>query len=179
MSELKPVPMSVKSPMDTTYQITLAVGDAQVEIPDRKANSYWIVVIDRTTLKPVYNQVHTNPDTAPDIGPYDADNYMLVVCSVALGTGYVPQGAFYDFLYGAGAGTQLDRIVQVNQQIGCGEVGKMSYILVGLLGPGRPNTPGIELAQTEYYASGPILTIQLIPADISGTVVYTPSRMGN
>jgi hypothetical protein len=165
--------------MSTDYQISIVIGDSSVDVPGRKANSYWIVIVDRRSLKVVYNHLHTDPDTAPDISAYDTDDNMLIVCSIALGTGYVPQGDFYDFLYQAGAGESLRRLVQINQQIGCGEVSSLSYILVGLLGPGRPALPGIELAQAEYYASGPILTAQLIPTTIGSEVIYTPERVGD
>ena len=37
--------------------------------------------------------------------------------------------------------------------------------------------PGIEVAQAEYYAGGPILTVELIPTEIGGSIIYTPQRV--
>lgn len=177
MSDPKPVPMSIRSPMEIKFNPAIVIGDSTVDVPSKKTSSYWVVIVNRKTLKVVYNILHTDPDTAPDITGYDTDDNMLVVCTIELGVGNVPQGGFYDFLYEAGAGEALQRLIQINQQIGCGEVGWVSYMLVGLLGPGRPAIQGIELSQVQYWPQGPIMTIQLIPTVIGSDVIYTPSRV--
>jgi len=178
MSALKSVPLSIQAPMDINFSAKIVLGSESVQIPQKKMNSYWIVIVDRSSLKILYNKVITDSDAAPDISGFDKDENMMIVAAIGLGTGYVPQGAFYDFLYQAGAGAGLRRLVQVNQQIGCGEIGWLGYILVGLLGPGRPALPGIEMAEVTYNGAGPVMTVELVPTEISGSVIYTPERVG-
>ncbi|MBZ0114969.1 MAG: hypothetical protein K8J08_21085 [Thermoanaerobaculia bacterium] len=179
MSELEKIPMTVVAPLASNYSIVVSIAGKWIPTPKGEANSYWILVIDRSSLETKYNVLWTDPDKAPPI-PSDLDDpqYMLVVLTWALKTPNVPSGAFYDFLVDNGAGAGLKTIVQANTQIGCGTFVAVAYALVGQLGKGRPTSYlGIEGSIVIGESAGLFLPLELVPAEIDGTVTYTPSRL--
>lgn len=177
----KTVPLSISSPMADNWSPEVWIGSDSISFGGKPSlfGGYWLVVVDRKTLQVVYNQYTENYDGAPDLGQYDTTDYMLVVTAVHLGTGHVPQSAFYDFLWDQGAGRGLKRIVQLNDTIGCGSYGTVSYILVGVLGEGRPGLPGVEGALVEYNPGGLVMTAELVPVDIGGVTYYSPSPLSD
>lgn len=178
------VPFSVLAPMQSNYTFGVYIGDDRVPSPSGTAPSgdaYLIVVVNRSTLKPVYNEYWTQPDTAPPIpSEYNTSDYMLVVLTWAVTGPHMPTGAFYDFLVDNGAGDALRAAVNANNQVGCGTFGVISYILVGQMGEGLPSAYlGIESFSATAGPAGIYQPMELVPADINGTTVYTPSRLAD
>jgi hypothetical protein len=153
----------------------IAIGAQKVGVPSPPAvPGYWIVVLDSSSLAVVYNQLQTSYDTAPNLGQYNSDGYILIVAAVAQTLNLLPQGDFAAFLNANGADTQLARLEQINDQFGCGTVGNFSYILVSVLGD-QSGTPGIEASSIDYANNqGAILTASLIGTVINGQTVYSP-----
>ncbi len=173
------VPMTVSSPLQSNFTLALAIGDNYVARPTpNQPNSYWIVIVDRTTLDVVSNFWWSTPDTAPDVSSYDDPKYMLIVVGYALTTPNVPTGDFYDFLIDNGAGVGIKRAIQVYQQLGCGSFGGFAYTLIGQLGPG-PATDyiGIEGVSVMDDPSGVVTTVELVGIDVNGTTTYSPSPL--
>jgi len=178
---LPPVPMTVAAPLNSGYQCQTSIG----YFPDRKdivpnnppPNSYWFLAINRYTLNADYNVVQTSNDDKPaGIDKFDSTDYMLVVASYALNTDNLPQGPLHEFLIDNGAGRQLRRLEQVSNALSCGELSRMAYALVGLLGPGPSTIPGIEFSTVvQADVNGAILTCTLIATEIAGKVIYTPT----
>lgn len=138
-----------------------------------QANSYWFVVVDLTTLDVVVNEVSADGDQIPaSVQQYDGNpQYLLILSSLALRTDNVPQGALYDFLRKAGAGPMLSRAEQINEQLGTGSIGQMSYILAATLSPA--DDKGLEeFSFTDFT----IMTFSLMPVTVGGKTVYTPIR---
>ncbi len=181
MSDPKIVPLTVlSSSSDTTHPAVRLGREGPTFSGDAKgAGSYWIVVLNLRTLEVVFNQATHEYDKAPDVSKYDTREHLLIVTTYCLGTGHVPQGAFYDFLYDNGGGRELKRIVQLNNTLGCGSWGSVKYGLIGLLGPGRPAIRSIEASDIEYRAHGLILTAQLVPITIDGETIYRPQALGD
>lgn len=180
----QPVPLTLSSTFYDTENFlpSIAIGQDIPEFPGGKPDifgGYWIVIVDRRSLDVVYNQYTEQYDTAPDIGSYDTTDYMIIVTTVGLGTGHVPQGGMYDFLVDSGAGKELKRIVQLNATFGCGSYGSVCYSLVGVLGPGAPEIPGIEVSVLVGQYVGFVQTLQLLPMDIGGTTYYYPSLLSD
>lgn len=179
--DLKPLPLTITAPNDPTFPAQMVIGSDSLYLKEKPGpyGGYWFVVIDRKSLKVVYNQFSASSDKAPEIGEYDSSDYILLLSTAGLGTGEVPQGALYDFLYDNGGGRELKRIVQLNNTLGCGTWGWVSYILVGVLGPGRPGIPGIERSNIEYSSAAIVMTAELVPMKIGDEVIYSPSPLGN
>ncbi len=135
---------------------------------------FWFVVIDRTNLAIVYNQVQTDPSAAPNVGQHSGDNYILVMASLGMGLGRQPQGALYTFLDKNGAGRELRRVAQVAAQLNCGSLGTYAYGLVSIMGKAK----GFEVSAVSTGHSA-ILTLQLMPVDIGGKKLYTPVQLSD
>lgn len=175
----KTVPLTIQASIDSNINPAMVIGSDFVEFGGSVSayGGYWIVVVDRRSLDVVFNEYTQTYDQAPDIGSYDTTDYMLFVASVQLGTGHVPQGGLYDFLYDNGAGKGLKRIVQVNQTLGCGTLTTVAYTLAGVLGAGTPDMPGVEassVTEAEYVL---VMTAELVGVDVDGTTYYTPSPL--
>lgn len=138
---------------------------------------YWIVVIDRSSLSVVYNQVQASPNQLPNLGNYNTSDYLLAVASLGVGLNNPPQGDFFQFLDVNGGGRELRRVEQIATQFNCGSLGTFGYALVGILG--NTNQPGFEASQVGIAGVGPILTVQLMPITIGGKTVYTPVQIDN
>ena len=136
---------------------------------------YWFVVINRETLKVEFNQVQQQPNVVPNIGALNTDAHILVVATLGVGLNNQPQGALFTFLDENGAGRELRRIDQVAVQFNCGSLGTFGYALAGVLG--NLNQPAFEASA--LLSNGPILTLQLVPHEINGKVLYTPSQIDN
>lgn len=177
MSAALPVPLTVQSSLNNQFfYAQMAIGD-KVLTQQPKTGGYWYVIIDRRDLSVVYNEVHSDFDTAPDIGSYNTTDYILAVATLGVGLNRQPQGSLFKFLDLNGAGRQLRRIDQVAVQLNCGSLGTFGYALVGVLGD--LNMPGFEGSQITNPNVGPILTIQLKAVDVNGTNYYTPVELSN
>lgn len=173
------VPLTVVSSPNNTYpwaQIAIGKSVLTQQTPAHNVN-YWFVVIDRSSLAVVYNQLQSSASAAPAIGAYNSSDYILIVATLGLGLDKQPQGALFDFLDVNGAGRQLRRIDQVAVQIGCGSLGTFGYALVGVLG--NLNIPGFEASVLSNAQIGPIMTVQLMPTTIQGKTVYTPVELSD
>jgi hypothetical protein len=171
------VPLTVvANPNNQYYWAQIAIGK-NILTQQPKQGGYWFVVIDRSNLNVVYNQFQTAANTAPNIGNYNTTNYILVTATVGVGLNNVPQGALFNFLDVNGGGMQLRRVEQVGSQLNCGSLGTFGYALVGVLG--NLNIPGFEGSLLAAQATGPILTVQLMPIVVDGKTVYTPVELSN
>jgi hypothetical protein len=169
-----PVPLTVVSSLNNqspNYYAQIAIG-SNILVQSSKSAGYWFVVIDRSNLNVVFNQVQAAPNVAPALGKFNTSAYVLIVATMGVGLNNTPQGDLFKFLDLNGGGRQLRRIEQVGTQLNCGSLGTFSYALVGVLGD--LNIPGFEASQITNPLTGPILTIQLAPFDINGATVYTP-----
>lgn len=178
--EAKTVPLTIVAATGQYGRPAIMLGRDPVPVPGEDPGpigSYWFTVLDRRTLKVVFSQMSATYDTAPDIGSYDTRDYLLIVTTWNLGTGHVPQGALYDFLYDNGGGRELKRVVQLNNTLGCGTWGWVTYVLVGVLGPGRPSIESIE--GSSILGETIIVTAELVPMEIEGVVYYFPQRLSD
>lgn len=173
------VPLSVVSSRDTQYLwARIAIGKSiLVQNPPAGGRAYWFVVIERSSLKVVYNQLQQAPNVVPNIGAYNSSDYILVVATIGLGLDVTPTGDLFNFLDFNGAGRELRRIEQIAQQFGCGTMGTFGYALVGVLG--GLNQPGFEASNIAGTNVGPVLTLQLMPFVNQGKTVYTPVQLSN
>lgn len=169
-------PLSVIATTDNQYYWGRVAIDKNI-LAQQGHGGYWIVVIDRSSLNVVYNQIQTSWNQAPDLGPYNTTDYILVVASLGVGLNIPPQGDFFNFLDANGGGRELRRVEQIATQFNCGSLGTFGYALVGILG--NTNLPGFEASIIGRGGTGPILTLQLMPTTIGGKTVYTPVQLDN
>lgn len=154
----------------------MAVGSTVLQQqPGRWA--YWFVIIDRGSLQVVYNQLHTSANTVPDLSSFDNGDHILAFASIGVGLNNQPQGDLFKFLDMNGTGRELRRVSQLAVQFNCGSLGTFGYALVGIMG--EQNLPGFEVSQFSAPATGPILTVQLMPSVIDGKTIYTPVQLSN
>lgn len=170
------VPVTVEGSYGQYPYARLVIGAKGYYGPSNaQANSYWFVVVDLNSLAVVVNEVHAADDQIPpSVQPYDGNpQYLLILTSLALRTDNVPQGALYDFLKKAGAGPMLSRAEQINEQLGTGSIGQMSYILAATLSPA--DDKGFEeFSFTDFT----IMTFSLMPVTVDGQTTYTPIQTG-
>jgi hypothetical protein len=57
--------------------------------------------------------------------------YIFALATQFLSLLHIPQGDFFDYLMKYGAGRQLQRIEQLNSTLGCGSIGRPTYVLTG------------------------------------------------
>ena len=152
--------------------IGLVIGNQWYNPPSHPPdNSYWVVVLNLSNLQPVVNEVYTgNNQIPPGVQTYvGTPGYLLILTTYNLVTSSLPQGNFYAFLKGTGSGRLLDRAEQINEQLGTGTVGWMSYILVATLD--QQDASGFE----EFsFNNLTVLTFQLMPVQVNGQTVYAP-----
>jgi hypothetical protein len=170
------VPLTVVSGAGRTNPWGQIALGSNVMSQNPKQRGFWIVAIDRATLKIVYNQVQTDPSAAPDLGVFNTADYVLAMASLGMGLDRQPQGSLFSFLDKNGAGRELRRVAQVASQLNCGALGTYGYALVSLLGNTNPR--GFEISQlsTEHAT---ILTVQMQPATIGTKTIYTPVQLSN
>lgn len=177
----KTVPLSIIS---TTGESSNSNQFVQIGIGSKildqqpKEWAYWFLVLDRSTLDVVFNEVSSSANSVPDgLSKYDTADYILAFATAAVGLNNQPQGDLFVFLDRNGAGRELRRIDQIATQFNCGYLGTFGYALVGVLGD--QNMPGFETSQISQPFTGPILTVQLQPMDIDGKTTYTPVQISN
>jgi len=169
------VPITMVSAQASNYLSTIVIGK-QAYYPATVAdNSYWFSVYDRNSLQQVFSQVQVgNGDSVPaDLaGKFNTAQYFMVVATRSLLSGYVPAGQLYAFLVDNGAGTALKHLTQSLQQLGCGSLNVMNYVMAGVLGPGVPPT---KVEASEINPRNPLfLTATLIGVPVNNAVLYTP-----
>lgn len=170
------VPLTVVSGASRSYPWGQVALGTNIMTQSPKQRSFWFVVIDRSTLEVVYNQMQTDPSTAPDLGKFSTPDYVLAFASLGMGLDRQPQGALFTFLDQNGAGRELRRIDQVASQLNCGSLGTYGYALVAPLGNTNPS--GFELSQLSTE-NATVLTVQMMPTTISGKTFYTPVQLSN
>ncbi len=174
------VPLTVISnPLTQYFWSTIAIGNNTLtqQPPAGGPGYYWFVVIDRSTLAVVFNQMQNAGNVVPALSQFNTSDYILIVATMGVGLDRQPQGPLFDFLDINGGGQALRRLEQVATQIGCGTLGTFGYTLVGVLG--NLNIPGFEAVALASATVGPVLTVQLMPTTIAGKTVYTPVELSN
>jgi len=170
------VPLSIVSASSSNSNSVVVIGKQQYYPPSVRDNSYWFSVYDRTSLAQVYSHVQAdNADTVPaDLsGKFDTTQYFLVVATRSLQSAYAPAGKLYSFLVDNGASTELKKLVQVYQQVGCGSLGIVSYSMAGTLGPGTPSHPRVELSRIASQGSL-FLEATLVGTPVNNATIYSP-----
>lgn len=166
----------ISNPNNQYYWSQIGIG-SNILTQQPKSQGYWFVVLDRSNLNVVYNQLQSAPNVAPNLGAYNSSNYILIVATLGVGLNNQPQGDLFNFLDLNGAGQQLRRVEQIAVQFNCGSLGTFGYALVGVLG--NQNQPGFEASQIATAGVGPILTVQLMPFQVNGQTMYTPVQLSN
>lgn len=131
-------------------------------------DSYWIAILDRTVpgklVKDFVIPGSNNSSVPAGLDTYMSNPaYIFALVTQFLSTLHVPQGDFYDYLAKYGSGRALQRLEQLNTSLGCGSIGRMSYLLTGQCGPrgnGIPSPPSYELGS---YQNPVLLTMSLMP----------------
>lgn len=171
------IPLSIiSSPNNQYYWAQIGIG-TNILTQTPKQWGYWFVVIDRSSLQVVYNQVQSSANTAPNLGSYNTSDYILIVATLGVGLNNQPQGDLFKLLDLNGGGLQLRRVEQIATQFNCGSLGTFGYALVGVLG--NQNVPGFEASMIGLPGVGPILAVQLMPTTIAGKTVYTPVQLSD
>lgn len=173
------VPLTVCSGQTSGTEVAAVIGSNRVTPPSNWPNSYWYLVVDRTSLQVVVNVASPDPADVPAAVSAYANNsqYMLIFLSSGITINLVPQGALYQFLVSTGASTQLARLEQINLALSSGTFTHMSYVLVGQMASGSGS--GFEASSLIQSDSlGAVLTLQLLPVVIDGVIYYTPIELG-
>lgn len=168
------------APVRLGYSITSS--NAQVEVPFimvgvqgnatpiKPANlplgSYWIVILSAKDPKQKVKE-WVVPGKDHSTVPADLDSYMsnpdyiFAVVTYGIGSAWVPQGAFYDFLVKYGADRELQKLEQINIITFSGSYSSVSYILTGQCGPRTPAPPPSYEASSVYHNTPAIILMSL------------------
>jgi len=145
--------------------------------PNHGGTQYWIVIIERTTLK-IEASFAFNDNSAipPQLKPYQGNSqYFMIFSTYQMYMGQFPTGDLYNFLISEGAGVQLKRAEQIYANLNCSSITQAAYTLVAVLGDdGGAAFEGLKLA---IDGPGLVTTLQLIPIDIGGKPLYTPGAL--
>ena len=151
-----------------TGNASIRVGQgssAQVLTPGQpQDSSYWIVILDanKPTAK-LQEWVFQNNKAIPTgLDQYMSNpKYLFAVVTQTLGSGGVPQGAFYDYLTAHGAGRELQKLEQISAYTAppYGLVSRVAYILTGQCGSGGGNVAYERGSFTEPA----VLEVSLMP----------------
>jgi hypothetical protein len=173
------VPLSVIANVVTNGTAFVGVGNQKYSQGGQGApRGLWFLILDNSTLKPVYNALWTQVDTVPPIQQWNDSNHIMIVASNAMGLNSQPVGNLFTFLDVNGAGAKLRGIAQIAAQFNCGYLGTYGYALVGTLG--NQNIPGFEAsAPTGGNPASPVLTLALMPITINGTTTYSPVALSD
>jgi hypothetical protein len=124
-------------------QLTVGQGSsAQVLKPSQPQDfSYWVVILDSSKPTAKLQEWVTQSNNAIPTGldQYMSNpKYLFAVVTQTLGSGQVPQGAFYDYLTAHGAGRELQKLEQISAYTAppYGLVSRVAYVLTGQCGPG-------------------------------------------
>lgn len=171
MSASGNIPFTVKSPRNTNGQAVVVVGGSTYAPNPYTNNSFWFLIIDRTTLQVVFNVLQQSNTTLPaGIEKFNDPRFLLIFVTISLGTLRVPQGPLYAYLIENGAGVALKRLEQISAQLNCGEINALAYCLVDILG----EATSLGLESGAYDGMGPVMTLQLMPVVAQGTTYWTP-----
>jgi hypothetical protein len=116
---------------------------AQVLTPSQpKDQSYWIVILDANKPGAKLQEwvVQDNKTIPSNLDQYMKNPaYLFAVVTQTLGSGQVPQGAFYDYLIAHGAGRELQKLEQISAYTAppYGLVSRVAYVLTGQCGSGN------------------------------------------
>jgi len=172
-----PVSLSVVSSLSTQSNFgQIAIGD-KIMNQNPSSGSLWFVVLDRSNLSVVFNELQSAPNTVPALTQYNDSNHILIVATMGMGLNNQPQGDLFNFLDHNGGGIELRRIDQIATQFGCGSLGTYGYALVGVMGD--QDIPGFEASIITAPSTGPILTLQLMPTEVNGKISFTPVSLNN
>ena len=175
MSALPNVKVTVNGRI-TDSHVEMAVGNERYATgANAKENSYWLFVLDLTSLKPVLDMVYdgdnaTVPPQLRDL-PHD-QRHLLILTACSLRGDRLPQGDFYEYLTKVGSGVELRRAEQVFEQMGTGYRGAVSYVLAATLD--ERDMPGFE--EMSFFHDT-YLTFELMPQEIDNEIVYLPIRL--
>lgn len=166
---------SVNSRQNWSNSITIGKNGSTLSLTVKDntlTNTYWYVVLNRTSLKVELNITSKdNSNTPPALQPFLGNtNYILILSTQKLGSAYLPQGNLYSFLFQEGAGSQLRRLEQIYETLNCGTWADMAYSFVAVLG----NDGGLAYESSALLNSAVLQTLELQPIDVGGNIFYTP-----
>jgi hypothetical protein len=145
-------------------QIAVGQGSsAQVLRPGQPQDmSYWIVILDanKPTAKLWETVTQNNKAIPTGLDQYMSNPaYLFAVVTQTLGSGQVPQGAFYDYLTAHGAGRELQKLEQISAYTAppYGLVSRVAYVLTGQCGSG-----GIAYERGSFTEPA-VLEVSLMP----------------
>jgi hypothetical protein len=157
---------TLRAPIQAQMNATIRVGQgssAQVLTPGQpKDASYWIVILDANKPGAKLQEwvVQDNKTIPSNLDQYMKNPaYLFAVVTQFLGSGQVPQGAFYDYLVAHGAGRELQKLEQISSYTAppYGLVGRVAYILTGQCGTG-----GIAYERGSFTENA-VLEVSLMP----------------
>jgi hypothetical protein len=169
---------TIRSPVNTGAIPYIRVGQgntSKVVKPNQPQDgSYWIVILDANNPATKV-QEWVIPGSNNTTVPSNLDQYMhnpaylFAVTTQILPNGWVPQGAFYDYLAEHGAGRELQKVEQTSShtQTGYGLFAYVSYILTGQGGP-----PGQIAYERCGLSDSALLLMSLMPTP-SGQPPYS------
>ena len=137
---------------------------AQVLKPNQPQDmSYWVVILDASKPTAKLQEWVTQSNNAIPTGldQYMSNpKYLFAVVTQTLGSGGVPQGAWYDYLTAHGAGRELQKLEQISSYTfpPYGLVSQVSYVLTGQCGTG-----GNVAYEHGSFTEAVVLELSLMP----------------
>lgn len=179
-----PLALCVQHETNRGYLILgLGPNRREIQTTGGESGSFWFVVLDRHSLEIVVDVLSESEDTVPEgVLQNDDDAHILVFASLGVSIDRTPKGNLLRFLQASGAGEDLDRLVQIGEQLSNRLFSRMSYGLVGVMGTGSsitPAFPGLERSTLSQGENISVMTAQLVPTLIMGRKVYSPEEVGH
>jgi hypothetical protein len=150
--------------------LTVGQGSSRVGITPTNPvdDSYWFVFLDRnnpqTKVKDFVIPGQNNTAVPAGVDAYMSNpQYIFALATQFLSLLHIPQGDFFDYLMKYGAGRQLQRIEQLNSTLGCGSIGRPTYVLTGQCGPRGGNNVSPPSYELGSITAVQYLTMSLMP----------------
>jgi len=172
------VPLTIKA-NNTGNTSAIAIGltgDANYQLLQSGISTgnfgFWMIVLDRTSLKVAANFTFTDATTVPSqIGPYASDsNYMFVLTTQSAWSTKVPTGNLYQWLIKEGAGPALKTVEQAYEALNCSGFAQYCYTIVDVFGPNQGNTFDAYALEEKVLFSA----LELQAFTVNGKTLYTP-----
>ena len=131
--------MANKTVPFTVVYDTIGIDSARYNIHDVMPGAYdyfWLVVVDRKTLKVVANAVVEDcSQVPPAVKKYDGNkDYILIVTSYSMNTSSSPKGDLDAFIKNNGGGIKYNAIQQISTVIGKINQTAYNYLMASVMG---------------------------------------------
>lgn len=134
MSSTQTVPVTFEVAFRGGYDFGLYIGDSIYSGKHAEENSYWYVVVSRTDLSVVFNEMSTDNSSYPaGLSAYLGDSgFYVFISTYILRSDHLPVGQLFQLMEDLGATSNLEKVLQIANQVGTGNYTNAAYSIAAI-----------------------------------------------